>query len=117
MDLIKRQDAIDAVMKTYNYESDRMTALQEIPTVDAVPVVHGHWDYKNYTWHCSVCDCHPYKGYIPAKADYKYCPKCGAKMVTDDYAQKHYEAVKKRMKETGLTNEEMAGDFFGKGGK
>lgn len=30
-ELIKRQDAIDAVMQNYCYESDRMTALQELP--------------------------------------------------------------------------------------
>lgn len=32
-DLIKRQDAIDAVAKLYRYESDRMTALQEVPAI------------------------------------------------------------------------------------
>lgn len=32
-ELIKRQDAINAVAKAYRYESDRMTALQEVPTV------------------------------------------------------------------------------------
>jgi len=31
-DLIKRQDAINAVAQLYRYESDRMTALQEVPT-------------------------------------------------------------------------------------
>ena len=31
--LIKRQDAIDAVAKLYRYESDRMTALQEVPII------------------------------------------------------------------------------------
>ncbi len=30
-ELIKRQDAINAVMQNYCYESDRMTALQKIP--------------------------------------------------------------------------------------
>ena len=30
-ELIKRQDAINAVMQNYRYESDRMTALQELP--------------------------------------------------------------------------------------
>lgn len=29
---ISRQDAIDVIMQTYRYESDRMTALQELPT-------------------------------------------------------------------------------------
>lgn len=31
---IKRQDAIDVVGQAYRYESDRMTALQELPTVN-----------------------------------------------------------------------------------
>ena len=30
-ELIKRQDAINAVMQNYCYESDRLTALQELP--------------------------------------------------------------------------------------
>lgn len=30
---IGRQDAIDVVAKAYRYESDRLTALQELPTV------------------------------------------------------------------------------------
>ncbi len=33
-DLIKRQDAIDVVGKLYRYESDRMTALQELQVVN-----------------------------------------------------------------------------------
>ena len=32
-ELIKRQDAINAVMQNYCYESDRMTALQELPAI------------------------------------------------------------------------------------
>lgn len=32
-ELIKRQDAINAVMKNYCYESDRMKALQELPVI------------------------------------------------------------------------------------
>ena len=30
---ISRQDAIDVIMQTYRYESDRMTALQELPII------------------------------------------------------------------------------------
>lgn len=37
-ELIKRQDAIDVVGQLYRYESDRMTALQELPTVNLKPV-------------------------------------------------------------------------------
>lgn len=32
-ELIKRQDAIDAVSRQYRYESDRMTALQNVAVV------------------------------------------------------------------------------------
>ena len=32
-ELIKRQDAIDAVSRHYRYESDRMTALQNVAVV------------------------------------------------------------------------------------
>lgn len=32
-ELIKRQDAITAVMQNYCYESDRLTALQQLPIV------------------------------------------------------------------------------------
>lgn len=32
--LIKRQDAIEVVARDYQNESDRMAALQELPTVD-----------------------------------------------------------------------------------
>lgn len=31
---IKRQDAIDVLGQVYRYESDRMTALQELPTIN-----------------------------------------------------------------------------------
>lgn len=31
---IKRQDAINAVMQNYCYESDRLTVLQELPAID-----------------------------------------------------------------------------------
>ena len=34
MELIERQKAIDVVAKLYRYESDRMTALQELPIIE-----------------------------------------------------------------------------------
>lgn len=53
--------------------------LFEIPTVDAVPVVHGRWNnmdgYKTRKV-CSECgwDVPEYGKF------YSYCPNCGAKM-------------------------------------
>lgn len=43
MELIKRQDAIDVVAKAYRYESDRLTALQELPTVECNGNCNGGW--------------------------------------------------------------------------
>lgn len=49
-----------------------------IPTVDAVPVVHGRWglvdEAEPRRYGCSKCSCLSWYG------TYKYCPNCGAKM-------------------------------------
>lgn len=41
-ELIKRQDAIDAVAKQYSYESDRLTALQEVPVINPTEIIVGN---------------------------------------------------------------------------
>ena len=58
--------------------------IDEQPTVDAVPVVHGHWEIvpndentdDYYKMRCSVC------GEIlwSIQSEELYCCKCGAKM-------------------------------------
>lgn len=54
--------------------------LEDVPTVDAAPVVHGRWETVpllggNFvSTNCSVC------GSFPASRYWKYCPKCGATM-------------------------------------
>ena len=48
--------------------------IEKAPTVDAVPVVHGHRvDDGGFYARCSQCD-----GVLPLCAN--YCPHCGAKM-------------------------------------
>lgn len=47
--------------------------IDQMPTVDAVPVVHGRWLEGNNRQPCSVCR---YRG----QKSWKYCPNCGAKM-------------------------------------
>lgn len=58
---------------------DRAThCVDEMPTVDAVPVRHGHWiehkDYPGIAYLCSECGC------FTTMPTYHYCPHCGAKM-------------------------------------
>ena len=50
--------------------------VEQMPTVDAVEVVHGRWiPCTNGGYHCSVCD--KRFGFV---FDNNYCPNCGAKM-------------------------------------
>lgn len=69
-------------------------ALDRIPTVDAVKVVHGQWMNKTKVWEkdsfcefvdervdCSVCGHIFWHG---SAATYNYCPNCGAKMDKKD---------------------------------
>ena len=57
--------------------------LRAIPTVDAVPVVHGRWEQDaDGDWYCTNCDeavaiCDSGKNRTYRKP---YCPNCGAKM-------------------------------------
>lgn len=62
--------------------------IENVPTVDAAPVVHGEWeriedDYLDLVnLKCSVCGeewCfEDYDDCVPQ--NYHYCPNCGAKM-------------------------------------
>ena len=72
----------DELTDGYNDGIDMaITVVSGLPTVDAVPVVHGHWkeDTGGYGfWLCSHC------GFVSeaSAADllYRYCPHCGARM-------------------------------------
>lgn len=65
------------MLETIGYEVDNA------PTVDAVPVVHGHWidrgyignDNRNYM--CSVCGAG--ETHTP-RVEVRYCWNCGARM-------------------------------------
>lgn len=63
-------------------EQDIYSAIEEAPTIEAKPVVHGRWISKNphgYEWIfvCSNCD---YVDGYPFNERPNYCPNCGAKM-------------------------------------
>jgi hypothetical protein len=51
--------------------------MEDAPTVDAVEVVHGRWQYwAGGLAQCSVCG-YEYTDYLECK---NYCGNCGAKM-------------------------------------
>lgn len=76
----------DALLK---HKSDHETISTHLiwnaPTVDAVPVRHGHWideglyndDFPYHAWKCSECGEYIIEIDVPW---YKFCPECGAKM-------------------------------------
>lgn len=53
-----------------------LRAIEECPTIDAKPVVHGYWADERYLYGaitCSICKC-------KALAESNFCPYCGADM-------------------------------------
>ena len=50
-------------------------------SIDAVPVVHGRWEYWNFdVYKCSNCDGYSHVKEVIGKPSWDYCPLCGAKM-------------------------------------
>lgn len=74
-------DALIELIKdldSYRYGYVDAEDIQNAPTIDAVPVVHGRWtwcgeDRWNDVYTCSVCG-------EMAMDDSNFCPNCGAKM-------------------------------------
>lgn len=71
-------EKVDNVPKFYNW-------LDTLPIVDAEPIRHGHWIYREYGYPlahnfytCSVC------GSSRGLNIDNYCPHCGAKMDEGD---------------------------------
>ena len=109
-EMAKRQDACGKWMDSaideltlqraegaYTMLCEAKLTLDKMPTIDAVPVVHGEWitteetewgifPFKKKT--CSVCDCKIDHTFMLACMDYfddkdtvfHYCPNCGARM-------------------------------------
>lgn len=59
---------------------DSGVSIDEIKTVDAVPVVHGKWKEEPFllgtTHRCNLCG----ENYGMPHGIFNYCPNCGAKM-------------------------------------
>ena len=88
-DAISRSAAIEA-LNQHSYESfsdynTTVELLNELPSIDAVSVVHGRWIYGitlNHEWRrCSEC---------LVSQDifgcFTYCPNCGARMDGEENA-------------------------------
>ena len=76
-DVLERVSEIDYIAG-FSYELV-IGILDNIPTVDVAPVVHGRWDITEGMIEnavCSNCGRH-FQSYYEA---YHYCPNCGAKM-------------------------------------
>ena len=83
-DLISRSELRQRIIKDYRKEffgSVLWNVLDDMPTIDAVPVVHGRREEIRNAygelegWLCK-CGCE-------SKTKSKYCPNCGAKMDGD----------------------------------
>ena len=65
----------DALIEKFN------EAVEEMPTADVAPVVHGRWiEQEKYTfgvmYDCSICG----DRILDNGHSWNYCPNCGARM-------------------------------------
>ena len=75
--------------------ADYIYMIEDMPTVEAKPVVHAHWEeywdynYDNYSYCCSNCgkDALTKEGTMYDQVLTKLCPYCGAQM--DEKEDKH----------------------------
>ena len=85
--LIELDEAIKVTWKDTGYTDpvNVMTAIRDrleaLPTVDAVPVRHGRWEWDGEAFVCSACGS-GYKGQPTMMGEpmFEFCPVCGADM-------------------------------------
>lgn len=75
-----RDDWLENGENEYVYDTNAVLAnIDEQPTIDAVPVVHGMWsDEYTERYVCTVCGCWFFID--SGDGNMNYCPNCGAKM-------------------------------------
>ena len=54
--------------------------IHELPTIDAVPVVHARWKWEGRFKACSECGTYIDWDNTLGAGHWHYCPNCGAKM-------------------------------------
>lgn len=76
----------DTCGKDYDFDG-LLSDIENAPTVDAVPVVHGRWQWLSSTYDRTPCEmrymcdkCRHETITHEHKPWEKYCPNCGAKM-------------------------------------
>ena len=74
--LIYKDDARRAILKA---NPSIVYCIDNIKTVDAVPVRHGHWEWDGKHFYCSECAGTRYHDLVLG-LDAAYCPYCGAKL-------------------------------------
>ena len=86
-DLIKRQDAVDAVFELSDKLANEMLFIDAIvDKIENLPSIElerkkGEWiSHENYD-ECSKCHCFTSVGF-------NYCPHCGAEMINEDFYMK-----------------------------
>lgn len=67
---------IGTVNQSFVDHAEVIDILSDMPTVDAVEVVHGRWIRRHNETKCSRCKFIYYSNHD----DFNYCPNCGAKM-------------------------------------
>lgn len=84
-ELIRKSDVVKVIDKKIQNTSDYLqhdalieleADVEEIPIVEAVPVVHGEWIGGKWYKECSVCS----EVFTPTTTLPNFCPKCGADM-------------------------------------
>ena len=83
------RDAVREFIMSYSHSTDVVFHMEkhlyEVPTIDAVPVVHGEWEreldvHDEPFYQCSVCgECFD-SNRDSTHEVFKYCPDCGARM-------------------------------------
>ena len=58
-----------------------LRCMEQCKTVDAVPVVHGRWEWLTEDFYnCTHCGTINHVKEVMGRPAYDYCPNCGAKM-------------------------------------